>query len=65
MEDILLVEEEQIEFWTTYCRNKLNINAEPSCAISIAAAYNWAKNYKEKSNKKNILILISGRNYQT
>lgn len=64
LDDILLVEEGQIEFWTTYCRKKLNIKAEPSCAINIAAAYNWAKNNQEKSSSKNILILISGRNYQ-
>ena len=64
LDDILLVEEEQIEFWTEYCINKLGIRVEPSCAINIAAAYDWSKLHNCQEDKKNILILISGKNYQ-
>ncbi|MCF8462724.1 MAG: serine/threonine dehydratase [Rickettsiaceae bacterium] len=65
LEDILLVEEEKIQYWTEYCINKLQIQAEPSCAISISAAYDWGRRHNWQEDKKNILILISGKNYQT
>lgn len=61
LDDIILVGEEEIDYWTKFCQESLNLTIEPSSAISIAAAKIWSS--KVNSNK-NILILISGKNYE-
>jgi threonine dehydratase len=60
LDDIILVDEEQINYWTKFCYESLNILVEPSCAINLEAANIWSK---KQSMGKRVLILISGKNY--
>jgi threonine dehydratase len=60
LDDIFLVKEDDILYWTNYCYEVLKIETEPSCAINIAAAASWLKG---QARTQKILILISGKNY--
>ena len=59
IDNLFLVPEKDILYWTICLMQSLNIVCEPSSAISMAAAYYWAT--KQSSSKK-IMIIISGGN---
>lgn len=54
-----VVEEQLIKYWTAFLIQKMKIVCEPSSAINMAAAYEWAKNNEVN---KVILILMTGGN---
>lgn len=58
LDEFLLVEEEEIKYWTIWLIHLLKVICEPSCAISMAAAFNWLK----RNRGKNVLVILSGGN---
>jgi threonine dehydratase len=60
IDEMLLVNEDEIKYWTFWINQNLNIHCEPSAAISLAAAAKWIKEHDDK--KTNLLILLSGGN---
>jgi threonine dehydratase len=59
LDGLFLVEEERIKYWTIWLSYLLKVTIEPSCAINMDAAIQWASKV-ERGQK--ILILISGGN---
>jgi threonine dehydratase len=59
LDGMYLVSEERIKYWTIWLSYLLKITVEPSCAISMEGAMQWAKT---QEIKQKILILISGGN---
>ena len=60
LDEIHLVSEESILFWTAYLIQNMQQPCEPSAAVSMAAAYEMIK--ANNIRGKNILILITGGN---
>lgn len=60
LDDIILVDDDKINYWTKFCYETLNLLVEPSCAINLEAARIWSA---QQNTKKRILVLISGKNY--
>jgi len=59
LDGMYLASEARIKYWTIWLSYLLKITVEPSCAISMEGAIQWAKT---KSHNQKILILISGGN---
>lgn len=59
LDDMVLLSENDIYYWTHYLNNYLRILCEPSSAINMAAAYHWLL---KQIKPKTILIIISGGN---
>jgi threonine dehydratase len=59
IDDIILANEDQIIYWTAWLEHLLKVSVEPSCAVAMAAAYEWLGN---QQGRKNILVMISGGN---
>ena len=59
LDDFITISEDEIKYWTIWLIHLLKIMVEPSCAISMAAAYQWLKKQNEP---KNILVILSGGN---
>lgn len=51
--------EEEIYYWTAWIMQMMKVTAEPSAAISMAAAHDWLK---RNGLNKTVLVLISGGN---
>lgn len=60
IDELMLVSEENISYWTAWLTQLIKITCEPSAAISMAAAYAWLKRHNKRD--KTILVLISGGN---
>lgn len=59
LDEFYEVEEEKIIYWTQWLNHLLKIQIEPTCAMTMDAAFRWLK---KQSQKKEILIIISGGN---
>ena len=59
IDEIYSIPEEEIKYWTVWLIQLLKIMAEPSCAITMAAAVRWLK---KQTSPKNVLIMLSGGN---
>ncbi len=59
LDDMVLVPENSIYYWTLWITHLLKVVCEPSCALNMAAACNWLS---RQSNTKKILVIISGGN---
>lgn len=59
LDDMVLVPEVSIAYWTKWLMSLLNITCEPSGAINMGACCNWLV---RQNTSKNILIIISGGN---
>jgi threonine dehydratase len=59
LDDLVLVDEYSIYYWTAWLIHLLKIATEPSCAMNMAAVCEWLKTQKEH---KTILVLVSGGN---
>ncbi len=59
LDDFITIDEDDIKYWTVWLLQLLKLVIEPSCAISMCAAFEWLK--KQKS-KKTILVILSGGN---
>ena len=53
------ITEEAMIYWTQWLTHLLKLRIEPTSALSMEAAYQWLKN---QSQKKRILIILSGGN---
>jgi threonine dehydratase len=60
LDDIFLVSEDKIKYWTIWLSYLLKVTVEPSCAINMDGALQWLK--QSNKQKQKILILISGGN---
>lgn len=59
LDDLHLIDEESIRYWTSWLIQMMKVTCEPSSAISMAAAHSWLK--KQTKNQV-ILVLITGGN---
>jgi len=59
LDDFITISEDEIKYWTVWLMHLLKLVCEPSCAISMAAAYKWLQKQKEP---KTILVILSGGN---
>jgi threonine dehydratase len=59
LDDFYEISEMEIIYWTQWISHLLKLRIEPTSALGMAAAFQWAK--KQKS-KKSILVIISGAN---
>ena len=56
LDEFYEVEEDKIIYWTQWLNHMLKIQIEPTCAMTMEAAFRWLKN----NQKKEILIILSG-----
>ena len=61
MDSIIEIEEENIIYWTAWLHHILKTFCEPSSSLAMAASWQWLQK-NDFSDKKNILIIISGGN---
>lgn len=59
LDDIFLVDEEKISYWTAWLLHLLKIACEPSCAMNMDAVIRWLST---QQSPKNVLVIISGGN---
>ena len=59
LDEFYEVEEDKIIYWTQWLNHMLKIQIEPTCAMTMEAAFRWLK---KQSQKKEILIILSGGN---
>ncbi len=59
LDDFITISEDDIKYWTVWLLQLLKLVIEPSCAISMSAAYEWLR---KQNNKKTILVILSGGN---
>lgn len=59
LDGMYLGEEEDIYYWTAWLIHLLKIACEPSCALNMIGVTKWAK---EQTQRRKILVLISGGN---
>jgi threonine dehydratase len=59
IDDLMIVDEYSIYYWTAWLIHLLKITCEPSCAINMHSAIEWLKLQRYP---KKILIMISGGN---
>ncbi len=59
LDEFYEVEEDRIIYWTQWLNHVLKIQIEPTCAMTMDAAFRWLK---KQPQKKEILIIISGGN---
>lgn len=60
LDDLMLVEEGSIYYWTAWLIHLLKIATEPSCAMNMEPVRRWLS--AEGGSKKRVLVLISGGN---
>ena len=59
LDEFYEVDEDRIIYWTQWLNHMLKIQIEPTCAMTMEAAFRWLK---KQSKKKEILIILSGGN---
>ncbi|KJV57535.1 pyridoxal-phosphate dependent enzyme family protein [Orientia chuto str. Dubai] len=59
LDDMVLVSEQAIYYWTTWITSLLKVTCEPSSAINMAAVCNWLL---RQNTAKKVLVIISGGN---
>ena len=59
LDDFIIIDEDEIKYWTVWLMHLLKLVCEPSCAISMAGVYRWLKKQKEP---KTVLVMLSGGN---
>jgi len=59
LDEFYEVDEDKIIYWTQWLSHMLKIQIEPTCAMTMDAAFRWLK---KQSQKKEILIILSGGN---
>jgi threonine dehydratase len=59
LDEFITISENDIKYWTTWLMQLLKLVSEPSCAISMAAAYYWLSN---QNSAKTVLVILSGGN---
>ena len=62
LDGIYEITEEEIKYWTVWSKEFIGFDSEPTSALALAAAVKYAKNI---SDKRKILIIITGSNIDT